>query len=143
MPKINPYLNFDGTAEEAFHFYKSVFGGEFHGPIFRMGSVPGSEELSEEEKNRIMHIALPIGDNMVMASDVMPSMGQTVTVGNNNYVSVFTDSKEQTDEYFAKLSDGAEIEMPMEDQFWGDYFGSLKDKYGVHWMLNYNVENPI
>ena len=143
MPKINPYLNFDGTAEEAFLFYKSIFGGEFHGPIFKMGGVPGSEALSEEEKNRVMHIALPIGDNLVMASDVAPSMGQTVSVGNNNYISVFTDSKEQADEYFAKLSDGAEIEMPMEDQFWGDYFGSLKDRFGVNWMLNFNVENPI
>ncbi|MGV3601177.1 MAG: VOC family protein [Dyadobacter fermentans] len=139
MPKINPYLNFDGNAEEAFTFYKSVFGGEFHG-VHRMDGTPGSENLSENERNRIMHIALPVGDELLMASDIMPSMGQTLSVGNNNYISIFTDSREQADQYFNGLSAGGTIEMPMEDQFWGDYFGAFQDKFGVNWMINYPTQ---
>ena len=138
MPKLNPYLNFDGKAEEAFTFYKSVFGGEFVGGIHRMGGAPGTENLSEEEKQRVMHIALPIGNDLLMASDIMPSMNQQLTVGNNNYISVFPDSRQQADEYFKALSEGGKIEMPLEDQFWGDYFGCFADKYGVYWMINYN-----
>lgn len=138
MPKLNPYLNFDGKAEEAFTFYKSVFGGEFVGGIHRMGGAPGTENLSEEEKQRVMHIALPIGNDLLMASDIMPSMNQQLTVGNNNYISVFPDSRQQADEYFKALSEGGKIEMPLEDQFWGDYFGCFSDKYGVYWMINYN-----
>lgn len=138
MPKLNPYLNFDGKAEEAFTFYKSVFGGEFVGGIHRMGNAPGTENLSEEEKQRVMHIALPIGNDLLMASDIMPSMNQQLTVGNNNYISVFPDSRQQADEYFKVLSEGGKIEMPLEDQFWGDYFGCFSDKYGVYWMINYN-----
>lgn len=138
MPKLNPYLNFDGKAEEAFTFYKSVFGGEFVGGIHRMGGAPGTENLSEEEKQRVMHIALPIGNELLMASDIMPSMNQQLTAGNNNYISVFPDSRQQADEYFKTLSEGGKIEMPLEDQFWGDYFGCFSDKYGVYWMINYN-----
>lgn len=138
MPKLNPYLNFDGKAEEAFTFYKSVFGGEFVGGIHRMGGAPGTENLSEEDKQRVMHIALPIGNELLMASDIMPSMNQQLTVGNNNYISVFPDSRQQADEYFKALSEGGKIEMPLEDQFWGDYFGCFSDKYGVYWMINYN-----
>ncbi len=138
MPKLNPYLNFDGKAEEAFTFYRSVFGGEFVGGIHRMGGAPGTENLSEEEKQRVMHIALPIGNELLMASDIMPSMNQQLTAGNNNYISVFPDSRQQADEYFKALSEGGKIEMPLEDQFWGDYFGCFSDKYGVYWMINYN-----
>jgi PhnB protein len=138
MPKLNPYLNFDGKAEEAFTFYKSVFGGEFVGGIYRMGSAPGTENLPEADKQRVMHIALPIGNDLLMASDIMPSMNQQLTVGNNNYISVFPDSRQQADEYFNALSEGGKIEMPLEDQFWGDYFGCFADKFGVYWMINYN-----
>ena len=141
MAKLNPYLNFDGTAEEAFNFYKSVFGGEFHGEIFKMGNAPGTENLSDDEKKRVMHIALPIGEDLLMTSDIVPSFGQTLTVGNNNYVSVFPESKEEADRLFNGLSAGGTIEMPIEDQFWGDYFGSFIDKYDVHWMINYNEVN--
>lgn len=141
MPKLNPYLNFDGKAEEAFTFYKSIFGGEFLGDIYRMGGAPGTENLSDEDKNRVMHIALTIGNDILMASDIMPAMGQSLKLGNNNYISIFPDSREQADEFFKGLSDGATIEMQMEDQFWGDYFGSLVDKYGVCWMINFNVAN--
>lgn len=140
MTKLNPYLNFDGKAEEAFNFYKSVFGGEFKGGIFRTGSAPGTENLSEEEKNRVMHIALPIGDDLLMASDCVPSMGHKLVQGNNNYVSVFPDSREEADRLFGGLSEGGTIEMPLQDQFWGDYFGSFKDQFGVGWMINYHEE---
>lgn len=140
MAKLNPYLNFDGTAEKAFTFYKSVFGGEFVGEIHKMGNAPGTENLSDEEKNRVMHIALPIGGDLLMASDIVPSFGQKLTVGNNNYVSIFPDSREDADRIFKGLSEGGNIEMPLEDQFWGDYFGSFQDQFGVHWMINYNEE---
>lgn len=140
MPKLNSYLNFDGTAEEAFHFYKTVFGGDFVGGIHKMGNAPGTENLSEDSKNRVMHIALPIGDDLLMASDIIPEMGQSLSSGNNNYISVFPDSREQAKEYFDKLSEGGNVEMPLEDQFWGDYFGSFTDKFGINWMINYSTD---
>ncbi len=140
MKQVNPYLNFDGNAEEAFYFYKSVFGGEFLGQgIMRMGDVPGVEELkiSEEEKQRVMHVSLRLDNGQyLMASDILPSMGHKLNVGNNNYISIFAESREEADRLFAGLSAGGEVEMPMQDQFWGDYFGSLKDKYSVCWMIN-------
>jgi len=135
--KLNPYLNFDGKAEEAFIFYKSVFGGEFVGGVMKMGAAPGAEELTAEEKNRVMHIALPIGNDLLMASDIAPSMGHKLIVGNNNYLSIFPESREEADRLFNALSVDGEIEMPLEEQFWGDYFGSFIDKFGVHWMINY------
>lgn len=137
MTKLNPYLNFDGKAEEAFNFYKSVFGGEFQGGIFRMKDAPGTEKLSDEEKNRVMHIALPIGGDLLMASDIIPSMGHKLIEGNNNYVSVFPDSRDETERLFNGLSVGGNIEMALEDTFWGAYFGSFTDKFGVRWMINY------
>jgi PhnB protein len=137
MPKINPYLNFDGNAEEAFIFYKSVFGGEFLG-VHKMDGAPGSEQLPENERNRIMHISLPIGNgDILMASDIIPSAGHTLEVGNNNYISVFADSRDEADRLFNGLSVGGVIEMPLEDAFWGDYFGAFADKYGVRWMINF------
>ncbi|HOZ84385.1 MAG TPA: VOC family protein [Niabella sp.] len=143
MPKLNPYLNFDGTAEEAFNFYKSVFGGEFLGGVNRMSDAPGMENLPDNERNRVLHIALPIGNDILMASDIIPSMGQKLQMGNNNYISVFPDSREEADRLFNSLSAEGEVEMPMEDMFWGDYFGSFTDKFGVKWMLNFSSQqNP-
>ena len=106
-----------------------------------MGNAPGTENLSEESKNRVMHIALPIGNDLLMASDIIPEFGQTLTKGNSSYISVFPDSKEEADQLFKGLSEGGNIEMPLEDQFWGDYFGCFQDKYGIGWMINYNEEN--
>ncbi|MBW8361262.1 MAG: VOC family protein [Kaistella sp.] len=140
MAKLNSYLNFDGTAEEAFRFYRTVFGGEFAGEIHRMGSAPGTENLSDDEKNRVMHVALPVGSDLLMGSDIIPAFGQSLTLGNSNYVSVFPDSREDAERIFNGLSEGGKLEMPLEDQFWGDYFGSFQDKYGIHWMVNYNEE---
>ncbi len=140
MPKLNPYLNFDGQAEEAFNFYKSVFGGEFRGEIHRIGNAPGTEGLPEDEKNRVMHIALPVGDDLLMGSDIIPSAGHRLVKGNNNYVSIFPDSRDEADRLFAGLSEGGKVEMPLEDQFWGDYYGSFTDKFGVKWMIDYFVK---
>ncbi|WP_300598458.1 VOC family protein [Niabella sp.] len=138
MAKLNPYLNFDGNAEDAFNFYKSVFGGEFVGGVMRIGDAPGSENLSEEDKKRVMHVALPVGGDLLMASDIVPSMGHKLTVGNNNYISIFPESREEADRLFNALSQGGKIEMPMADQFWGDYFGSFQDQFGIGWMINYS-----
>ncbi|MCH5718466.1 VOC family protein [Niabella hibiscisoli] len=137
--KLNPYLNFDGNAEEAFNFYKSVFGGEFAGGIMKMSSAPGTENLPDDEKGRVMHVSLPLDNNQtLMASDIVPSMGHKLTQGNNVYLSLHPDNKEEADKLFNALADGGKVEMPMEDQFWGDYFGSLVDKFGIGWMVNYN-----
>ncbi|HET8837494.1 MAG TPA: VOC family protein, partial [Flavobacteriaceae bacterium] len=107
--KTNPYLNFDGQAEEAFEFYKSVFGGEFRGNM-KMYDMPGAENLPEEEQNRTMHIALPIGkDTLLMASDIVPSAGHTLTVGNNMYISLHPESKEEADRIFNGLSKGGKV----------------------------------
>lgn len=137
MPKLNTYLNFDGKSEEAFNFYRSVFGGDFL-TVQRMSDMPGAEQLPENEKGRIMHISLRVGDeDVLMASDIVPSMGHQLTIGNHAYISVFTETRQEADRLFAGLSAGGEIEMALEDTFWGDYFGSFRDKYGIGWMINY------
>lgn len=137
--KLNPYLNFDGEAEEAFKFYQSVFGGELF--IQRMGDAPGCENLPENEKNYAMHVSIPIGDGQfLMASDCLKSAGHELRVGNNNYISISPDSREEADRIFNKLSVDGKIEMPMADMFWGDYFGSFVDKFGVSWMINYSAK---
>lgn len=138
MAKMNPYLNFDGTTEEAFNFYKSVFGGEFLA-LHKMSDTPHGEQLPDHEKNRIMHIALPIDEHTVlMASDIMPSFGHKLNEGNNMYISLHPASREESERLFNGLSAGGEVEMPLEDTFWGAYFGSFKDKYGILWMINYD-----
>ena len=138
--KVHTYLNFDGNAGEAFDFYKSVFGGEFTSKM-KMSEAPDADKYSEEEQDRIMHISLPLGGGAVlMASDIFTSMGQKFEGGSNVYISIHPDSKEEADRLFDGLSKGGEIEMPMEDQFWGDYFGSFIDKFGVKWMVNYNPQ---
>jgi PhnB protein len=141
MTQFNPYLNFDGTAEEAFDFYKSVFGGEFASVIrFKDMPMPGVS-TPKEEANMIMHIGLPLGQNqMLMASDVLRSLGQRLIPGNNVYISVHPDSKQEADRLFTALSKGGEIEMAIADQPWGDYWGSLKDRFGVLWMINYHED---
>lgn len=137
MTKLNSYLTFDGTCEKAFNLYKSVFGGEFTG-IMKFGDVPDMP-VPYEAKERIMHIALPVGNDLLMGSDTMP--GKPFTQGNNNHISISLESREEADRLFAGLSEGGEIIVPMEQQFWGDYYGNLKDKYGVYWMINCNNQN--
>lgn len=142
MTKLNPYLNFGGNAEEAFNFYKSVFGGEFSSMVkFKDMPMEGAR-VSEADGDKVMHVALPIGGELLMASDALEAFGQTVTPGNNSYISVHPDSKEEADRIFNALSEGAEVEMPIADQMWGDYYGSLKDRFGIGWMVNYNSTYP-
>ncbi len=140
MAKLNPYLNFNGKCEEAFTFYKSVFGGEFLGGIMRMGDAPGADELREEDKNRVMHVALPIGGDLLMGSDTYPGGMQNLVEGNNNYISIFPDSREEAERLFNALSEGGAVLVPLAVQFWGDYYGQLKDKFGIYWMINYHKQ---
>lgn len=136
--KLNPYLNFYGNAEEALRFYQSVLGGELR--LMKMSEGPGAEQLSEAERNMTMHVSIPIGDGQyLMASDCLESQGQHLTIGNNNYIALSPDSREEADRIFNGLSAGGETEMPMADMFWGDYFGSFKDKFGVCWMIIYET----
>ena len=135
--KLNPYLNFDGNAEEAFKFYQTVFGGELF--LQRMNQAPGTESLPEDEKNRVMHVSIPIGDGQfLMASDCVPSMGHVLNVGNNNYISITPDSRKDADRLFNGLSAGGMATMPMNKAFWGDYFGMFTDKFGINWMVSFN-----
>jgi PhnB protein len=137
MKAFNPYLNFNGNAEEAFNFYKSVFGGEF-AMIMRFRDAPGIENIHEELSDKIMHIALPVGNGiMLMATDSLESLGQTLILGNNHYFMLSSDSKEEADTLFQKLSENGKIEMPLQDTFWGDYYGSFTDQFGIQWMINY------
>ncbi len=136
MTKMNVYLNFMGKTEEAFEFYRSIFGGEFEGGINRMKDVPGVT-LKPGEENAVMHIALKIGDNLLMGTDALESMGHSLTIGNNINISLHPDTKEEADRIFKALAEGGEVEMPIQDMFWGDYFGACADKYGVRWMINY------
>jgi PhnB protein len=139
MTRLHSYLNFAGNAEEAFNFYRSVFGGEFSS-VVRFKDLPmEGVSIPEGDQDKIMHIALPIGeDNILMASDILPSLGQKLVQGNSVYISVHPTSKKAADRIFTALSEGGEMEMPIADQVWGDYYGSLKDKFGVMWMVNYS-----
>jgi PhnB protein len=139
MTRLHSYLNFAGNAEEAFNFYRSVFGGEFSS-VVRFKDFPmEGVSIPQEDQDKIMHIALAIGeDDILMASDTLRSLGQELMPGNNVYISVHPTSKEEADRIFKALSEGAEIEMPIADQVWGDYYGALKDKFGVMWMVNHS-----
>jgi PhnB protein len=141
MAKMNPYLNFDGTAEEAFTFYKSVFGGEFLA-AHKISDAPGTENLPDNERNRLMHIALPIdGHTTLMASDIIPSAGHKLTAGNNVHISLHPESREEAERLFNGLSAGGTVEMPLQDTFWGAYYGNFKDKFGIQWMVNFDQNN--
>ena len=138
MALINPHINFNGNAEEAFTFYKSVFGGEF-ARIMRFKELSSPEfPVDEKEANKIMHIALPIGKNVLMANDVPESMGPTNENENRSKISISTESKEEADRLFNGLSAGGQIEMPITDSPWGSYFGMFRDKYGIEWMVDFD-----
>ncbi len=138
MAAFNPYLNFNGNTEEAFNFYKSVFGGEF-AMIMRFRDAPGNENMPPEVLDKIMHIALPIGNgNMLMATDSLESLGQKLVTGNNHYLCISPSSKEEADEIYAKLSVNGKIEMPIQDTFWGAYYGAFADQFGIQWMISYD-----
>jgi PhnB protein len=141
MARTSTYLNFPRQTEEAFNFYKSVFGGEFGGGgIARFSDIPSSEEmppLPAEDQNLIMHIELPIvGGHVLMGTDAPESMGFTVTFGNNISINLEPDTKEETKKLFDALAEGGKVTMELQDMFWGAYFGSCTDKFGVQWMFN-------
>lgn len=138
MAQINPHINFNGNAEEAFNFYKSVFGGEF-AKITRFKDLASAEfPVAEHEANKIMHIALPIGKNFLMANDVPEILGRTNENENRSKISISAVSREEADKLFHGLSAGGQIEMPIEDSPWGSYFGMLRDKYGIEWMIDFD-----
>jgi PhnB protein len=137
---VSTYLNFAGQTEAAFEFYKSVFGTEYASPIMRHRDVPlqpGQPGPSEELANMVINVQLPIlGGHLLMGSDATPEMGFTLNQGNNVYICLHPDTRTEADAIFAKLSEGGEVEMAPAEQFWGDYFGSWKDKFGICWMIN-------
>lgn len=136
---INPYLNFPGNTEEAFNFYKSIFGGEFV-TIQRFKDIPGeAEKLSAADGERLMHISLTIGQTTLMGTDLLESRSlPKYVVGNNVNLSVHPDSREDADKIFKGLSEGGTVTMPMSDVYWGDYFGMLVDKYGINWLISFS-----
>jgi PhnB protein len=142
MALINPYIHFNGNAEEAFTFYKSVFGGEF-AKISRYKDISSPEfPVAENDANRIMHIVLPIGkSNLLLASDVLEIMGQVTENDNRNTISISAESREEADKLFNGLSEGGNIEMPIADGPWGIYFGMFADKYGIQWMVDFDPRN--
>ena len=142
MALINPHINFNGNAEEAFNFYKSVFGGEFAMiSRFKDMSMPESP-ISDNEANKIMHIALPIGKNSVlMGSDTPEFMGKHNENENRSKISISAESKEEADQLFNGLSAGGKVEMPIADSPWGSYFGMFRDKYGIEWMVDFDPNN--
>lgn len=141
MASVSTYLNFPRHTEEAFQFYKSVFNSDFSGNgIMRFGDIPpqeGMPPLAEEDKNLVMHVELPItGGHKIMGTDAPESCGFTVTNGNNVHLNVQPDTREETKRLFDALSEGGKVTMELQDMFWGDYYGSCTDKYGVQWMFN-------
>lgn len=140
MATINPYLNFNGNCEDAFNFYKAVFGGEFL-DLQRFKDAPPEGEIPEAEAERIMHISLPIGDgSILMGSDSPSSMGK-VTEGNNVQISIQTEDDEETDRLFNGLSEGGQVIMPLQEMFWGARFGMLIDNFGFQWMVNQEINH--
>ncbi len=138
MAQINPHINFNGNAEEAFTFYKSVFGGEF-AKIIRFKELSGTEfPVSEKEADKIMHIALPIGTSILMGNDVPEILGRTNENENRSKIAISAESKDEAARLFNGLSAGGQIEMPMEESPWGSFFGMFRDKYGIEWMVDFD-----
>jgi PhnB protein len=136
MVAVNPYLNFNGNAEEAFNFYKSVFGGEFS-IVSRFKDMPQEHTMPEGEANKILHIALPLKNGTVLMGSDVPAAYGGVTFGSNFNISIHPDDEQETDMLFNSLAAGGQATMPLQKTFWGSYFGMLKDKFGVQWMLSY------
>lgn len=138
MAQINPYINFNGNAEEAFHFYKSVFGGEFSKIIrFKDLNIPGNT-ISEHEADKIMYISLPIGQNILMANDVPEWMGRVNENEHRSKITIIAESKAEAETLFNGLSTGGQVEVPFDSSPWGTYFGMFRDKYGIEWVIDYD-----
>jgi len=146
MAKVSTYLNFTRNTEEAFNFYKSVFGGDFIGAVSRFSDIPASENmpsLPDGDKNLIMHVALPIlNGHVLMGTDAPESMGFRINYGNNIYINLEPDTRAETRRLFDALSKGGKIEQELQVMFWGSYYGSCADKFGVHWMFNCDEKVP-
>jgi PhnB protein len=140
MARVSTYLNFPGHTEQAFEFYRSVFGGQFNGPVHRMGeapAAPGQPPLSEADKQLVMHVELGIlGGHVLMGTDAPESMGFKVNHGNSVHLNLEPDTRAEAERLFNALAAGGKVDMPLQDMFWGAYFGSLTDRFGIHWMVN-------
>lgn len=141
MAKVSTYINFERSTEAAFNFYKSVFGGEFNGGVMRLGGVPASDgmpTLPEGDKDLVMHVELAIlnGSHTLRGTDSPESLGRQLIMGNNVHINLELDTREETKRYFEALADGGQVSMELQDMFWGDYFGSCVDKFGLQWMFN-------
>ena len=142
MVQVNPYLNFNGTTEAAFTFYQSIFGGEFVN-LTRFKDTPAGDKLSDDEKEKIMHMSLPLGQGIIlMATDALESMRHHVKPGNNFHLTVSPDSEAEADQLFQALSVNGQVTLPLRKEFWGDYFGMLTDQFGVQWMVSYDPNQP-
>jgi PhnB protein len=142
MATLNPYLNFNGNCEEAFTFYKSVFGGEFTF-LHRFSEMPPNDNcvIDVKDENKIMHVSLPIGSNeILLGSDMLETPDNKHIAGNNFSISIHPSSREETDKLFNGLSEGGNIIMPLADTFWNSYFGMFTDKFGIGWMINYDMK---
>ena len=140
MARVSTYINCPGTTEQAFLFYKSVFGGEFNGRVARFRDIPphpGQPPMAEADLDLVVHIELPIlGGHVLMGTDAPESMGFTVKVGNNMHINLEPDTRAEAERLFNGLSAGGTVDMPLQDMFWGAYFGSFTDRFGIHWMVN-------
>ena len=136
---LNTYLTFDGNCREAFEFYRSVFGGDFS-ELQTYAQAPAEMRVSDAEKDKIMHVSLPVGSSILMGSDSCSAFGGPPVVGDNFCISIVAESRAHCDEMFAKLSDGGTVKMPMDETFWGAYFGMWTDRFGINWMVNYELE---
>lgn len=135
---LNTYLTFNGNCREAFDFYRSVFGGDY--PFLQtFGDAPPEMGVPDSEKDLIMHVSLPVGSSVLMGSDSCSAFGPPAEIGNNFAISIVADSREKCDEYCARLSEGGIVKMPMQDTFWGAYFGAWTDKFGINWMVNFQT----
>lgn len=137
--KVTPYLNYKGNCEEAFNFYKTIFGGEFN-YIGRFKDMPNSDELSTDEANKIMHISLPVGDGFIYGSDILESMSDHFVTGNNITLAITPDSEDEARRLFDALGEGGRVTMPLDKTFWGSLFGMVTDKFGLNWMVDYEIK---
>ncbi len=137
MNRVSTYLNFEGTTEEAFDYYRTVFGTEFLGPVFRMADMPTGADLPENEQHLVMHVELPIlAGHVIMGTDMLESQGHQLRRGNNVTINLELDDRSETERLFKLLSDGGSDTFGLEDMPWGAYWGTCADRYGVRWMFN-------
>lgn len=139
MIKLDPYLNFAGNTEQAFLFYKKVFGGEFTA-FMRFGEMPGAEKMPENDRNKVLHVSLPIGSSTLLGTDALESMNQKLTFGDNFHITIQIDDEPETRRIFDALAQGGVVIMPLAKEFWADLYGMCKDRFGVQWMINYKAQ---